>query len=540
MKFISKIKENLLVSVITFVVAFCSIAYELIYSQMLTVIYGGTVARYSITIGIFLFSLGLGALFFKYLKKELVVRNFLLVELILALIGPLGVLFIVYINSGASDYFSVGLGLVLVKVLSHLPIVLVGFLSGLEIPLLAILMKTNESFADVLGIDYFGSLAGTVVYALWLYPNFGLISAVIFIGFLNVITAVVIFGAGFYEKRFARFFYVGILLVLIYVFALLNNSAIHEFVSKKYLTYEIEKNYIGRKVEIEKIDIIEHFTTPYQEVTKYEVEFGEMNVVPNDICINLDSHLQMCESWVEAYHYGMVEMPMAMLPQDNLDILVVGGGDFIGIDFLRKYDKKIANIDQVDIDEKFMNFAKNDPFVLSHNNKAFLYDKLNVVVGDAYSFLKDNNKEYDLIILDLPGFEHDKLIHLASIEFYTFLHRGLKDSGLLVSWIYPDHTQPKHNEILLNTVSQAGFKRFFNYPAFNIGPKGGVYVIDWFNAYSKNKEFSVNKLANKYVDYFSKYYEKYDWEALELNSKVAINSIFKPNYGIVTKFSKNE
>ena len=51
-----------MIYLITLLVAYCSIVYELLMAQTLSVLMGNTVMRYSITIGIYLASLGLGAM----------------------------------------------------------------------------------------------------------------------------------------------------------------------------------------------------------------------------------------------------------------------------------------------------------------------------------------------------------------------------------------------------------------------------------------------------------------------------------------------
>lgn len=52
-----------MVYIFTLVLAFCSIVYELLLGQSLSAFMGNTVLRYSVTIGLYLFSMGMGALF---------------------------------------------------------------------------------------------------------------------------------------------------------------------------------------------------------------------------------------------------------------------------------------------------------------------------------------------------------------------------------------------------------------------------------------------------------------------------------------------
>ena len=46
--------------IITLILAFCSIVYELLLGQTLSAFFGNTVLRYSVTIGLYLFAMGMG------------------------------------------------------------------------------------------------------------------------------------------------------------------------------------------------------------------------------------------------------------------------------------------------------------------------------------------------------------------------------------------------------------------------------------------------------------------------------------------------
>ncbi len=80
-------KRVSVIYLITFIVAFCSIVYELLMAQTLSLLTGNSVLRYSTTIGLYLASLGLGA--FLCTNKRLVrpVETLWKVEILLSLIG---------------------------------------------------------------------------------------------------------------------------------------------------------------------------------------------------------------------------------------------------------------------------------------------------------------------------------------------------------------------------------------------------------------------------------------------------------------------
>lgn len=134
--------RRLVVDAVTFLVAFCSIAYELVYSELLRVMYGGTVQRYAITIGLFMAAFSLGSFLADRLERD-AASNFFRTEVYLLIAGPGGALFIVGLNLFPEVVFPGKRPLVLL--LSHLPVLLVGFLSGLELPLLSTLLHDDRT-----------------------------------------------------------------------------------------------------------------------------------------------------------------------------------------------------------------------------------------------------------------------------------------------------------------------------------------------------------------------------------------------------------
>src|SRR3989338_8540170 len=92
-------RNFIFVSLLTIVVSFCSIVYELVYSQALTVLYGETVARYSITIGLYLLSLGAGAFFYNLISPKNNPLFFWWNEIALPIVGPLVVVFLFFLGA---------------------------------------------------------------------------------------------------------------------------------------------------------------------------------------------------------------------------------------------------------------------------------------------------------------------------------------------------------------------------------------------------------------------------------------------------------
>ena len=83
----------------TFILAFCSIAYELLLGQSLSAFLGNTVLRYSVTIGLYMLSTGIGAMFAegKLVKRPMI--TLLKIELLLTVTGGFSVILLLVLNS---------------------------------------------------------------------------------------------------------------------------------------------------------------------------------------------------------------------------------------------------------------------------------------------------------------------------------------------------------------------------------------------------------------------------------------------------------
>jgi len=174
-----------MVYLFTFLLAFCSIVYELLLGQSLSAFIGNTVLRYSVTIGLYMLSMGIGALLAEGRALQDAVITLLKVELLLTVCGGFSVIVLLIINSA-------GLPDAVFFLLAHGLIILIGILTGFEIPLLMRLrnLEVERSEHTVLGVDYVGAFFGTVVFAFFLYPIAGLIASAFMTALLNALVGV--------------------------------------------------------------------------------------------------------------------------------------------------------------------------------------------------------------------------------------------------------------------------------------------------------------------------------------------------------------
>ncbi|MDA1073676.1 MAG: hypothetical protein O3A63_02795 [Proteobacteria bacterium] len=167
------------------ILAFCSIAYELLLGQILSAFLGNTVLRYSVTIGLYMLSMGIGAFVVRDRMLARPVLALQIVEVILSVIGGFSLVFLIWVDSTGAPG-------ALFSLIAHSLIIIIGILSGMEIPLLIGVRNLHvpESDIKVLGLDYIGACAGALVFAFVLYPITGLTLAAFLIAGLNALTGV--------------------------------------------------------------------------------------------------------------------------------------------------------------------------------------------------------------------------------------------------------------------------------------------------------------------------------------------------------------
>lgn len=153
----------------TFLLAFCSLFYELVYAQILSVCLGGTKIQYLTIIALFTFALGMGSITFGRVKLRYSTRRtFFVIECLLTVLGSAGPFLITWmLQPGGMP------GLWGVKVfLSYFTIFFIGFLSGFEIPCLFAFGNADNK-GKILAMDYIGMLTASVTFPLLFLPKIG-------------------------------------------------------------------------------------------------------------------------------------------------------------------------------------------------------------------------------------------------------------------------------------------------------------------------------------------------------------------------------
>lgn len=449
------------------IVALCGIAYELIIGTISTYLLGNSVYQFSITIGLFMFAMGLGSLFSKYLAKNLVTR-FIAIELIIAIIGGMsGLILFVTFPFVKALYTSVMFTLIIV----------IGTLVGLEIPILTRIISRRESIrnsiAHVLTLDYIGALIGSVLFPLFLLPHLGLIRSSFAIGLINLLTGIVNIH---YFRHHIKHPYKMYTCAFVMLFLLSGMT-----VFGAWFTSFAERHLYFDQILFQK-------QTPYQRLV-YTQSFDT-----EEHRLYIDGHVQFSDRDEYRYHEALVHPIMSMAGPREM-ILILGGGDGLAAREVLKYPG-VTSIHLVDIDPAITEFCSTFPDIVKLNEGSLKHPKVTIFNTDAFSFANQPGLLYDCIIIDLPDPHNEALCKLYSREFYTILKHRMKPNGFLVTQSSSPFYTRKSYWSVERTIAAGGFSTFsyqITIPSFGLW---GFHLAS--AAQIESFEFDIN-VKTKYL-----------------------------------------
>jgi spermidine synthase len=221
---------------VTFFLSICSISYELILAQALTAFLGNTVVRYCTTIGLYLFSMGIGSFLVesRFLKK--VNFYFRRTELFLSFLGGSSIVLLYFADSAiiSPTWFSF---------CAHSLIIVIGVLTGIEIPVMINVINKYQKRLEhlVLSVNALGTFVGTLLFAFIFYKQWGLLVSVFSVGILNLFM-ITIFDFTFsarnqrFLKRDVFFFIIQCIVMIMFFVCLMKAQTLNQYLFNMYVT----------------------------------------------------------------------------------------------------------------------------------------------------------------------------------------------------------------------------------------------------------------------------------------------------------------
>ncbi len=456
--------SKLILAFIAFVVGMCSIIYELLISTISSYLMGDSIRQFSIIIGIYLASMGIGSFFSRWISKK-VVSSFIIIELLLGFVGALSVplCYFYYSYSDAEGY----------QFFVLLLTAIIGSLTGFEIPLLTRIMEGDFSLKDnisnVLTFDYLGALLATLLFPFLLVPFVGLFKSSLIFGLINigmgVFSIILLKDELLKEKRFKK---------IISFTALIIGSVILGMLWKANSLMQFWNDSIFR------YPIIHTENSPYQNIT--------VTSHPEEFRLYLNGAIQFSSRDEYRYHEALVHIPLSQLDSVK-KILVLGGGEGLAAREILKYTE-LQKLTIVDIDPAISRISKSLPLFKELNDNALVHPKVKVVHDDAFQFLTHTTERYDAIVLDLPDPTSEAIARLYSTVFFNMVLQRLEKDGVAVTQATSPELTKNAFWCINETIKESGFGYTYPYrvnvPSFGnwgfIMAKGNPFLKDYLRS----------------------------------------------------------
>jgi spermidine synthase len=388
-----------------FVVAACGLVYELAAGALASVLLGDSILQFSTVIGTYLFAMGLGSYLSRFFERQLV-AHFLRIELLVGLVGGLMPAALFALHTLAAPSFRVAL---------YALVLAVGMLVGLEIPLVMRILKRHfrERYAlkdlvsQVLTFDYLGALAVAIAFPLLLVPQLGLIRTGVFFGLLNAAVALWALWLFRGELRRLRAHAVACLATLAALLA--------AFAAADRVTSWAEDRFYGDH-------IVYSETSPYQRVVVTASGAG--------VRLFLNGNLQFHSRDEYRYHEALVHPAMSAQGAPKR-VLILGGGDGMAAREVLKYPS-VDSVTLVELDPHMTRLFSQQDMLRRLNADSLRSPRLQVVNADAFSWLEQNARHFDVIVVDFPDPTNFSIGKLYTTSFYQLLDEHLAAGGYAV------------------------------------------------------------------------------------------------------------
>ncbi|MBX9797281.1 polyamine aminopropyltransferase [Sphingomonas sp.] len=405
-----------------FAVSTCGLIYELLASTLASYLLGDSVTQFSTVIGTYLFAMGLGSWCSRYVRRD-PLRLFVRVELLIALIGGCAAAMLFVLFPLVEQF----------RVLLYAVVLAIGFLVGLEIPLLMRLLKGfdfREVVSSVLTFDYVGALAASLLFPLLLMPHLGMMRTGFLFGIANAAVAMVLLAMlprrGFALEKLAG---VAVIALLVAGFVL--------------------SDRLQRWAEV----------ASYQEPVIYAVSSPYQRIVltrrDDDLRLYLNGNLQFASRDEYRYHEALVHPALGRVERPR-HVLILGGGDGLAAREVFRHPG-VERVTLVDLDGAVTRLFRDTPVLARLNGGALSDRRLTVINDDAFRWVRRATDRFDAVIVDFPDPVDYSVGKLYTESFYRALARLLAPGAVVVVQSTSPLVAPGAYWMVATTLEAAGF-----------------------------------------------------------------------------------
>jgi spermidine synthase len=177
-----------------------------------------------------------------------------------------------------------------------------------------------------------------------------------------------------------------------------------------WIYHKVKKHVVSVRTRFQNVNIIDTH------------EFGRMVI--------LDGQIQSAESDEFIYHEILVHPAMIAHPKP-VQILILGAGEGATLREVLKHST-VKKVMMIDIDREFVDLCKKH--LRKWHKGSFWDEKVELVYGDAFSYLRNTCNRFDVIIADISDPTDKGPAHsVYTSKFYTLIKKVLMPDGIFVT-----------------------------------------------------------------------------------------------------------
>jgi len=394
--------DRLMLYVIIFGIGFCALSFEILWTRFLALITHNTVYTYTISLAVTLVGIAAGSYLARF--KERIGNHVALLGLV-QILSALFVVFSLLLPAGIWNLVAASVSPLVILLACAAIMLIPSLLSGLCFPLLIEFIRhadisTGGRIGRAVSTNTVGCVLGSMITGFILLPLLGMHATLILTTFLCLMLGILT--TVFLDRR-----------TTVPDKAKLTVTAIAAWIFLFYSSdVRLPENYLSRGREL--VDFVEGKNSFISVIKK-----------KGETILEMDLMWQGKKS--KGHQIMAAHLPMLLHP-DAKDVVVIGIGAGQAPGRFLYYD--INELECVDLESRIPEVLKK------HFPAEWLSDpRAHVVVEDGINYLRNIDKKYDLISVEVGQVFRPQVSSFYNVEFYRDARKKLNRDGMIAQFL---------------------------------------------------------------------------------------------------------
>ncbi len=429
---------------------FCALGYEVLWTRVLSIIFGASVFSFTIVLAAFLSGIAMGSELYGILPKIFRGKNrgvrssvvwFGIVQIVIGVSSLVASSYIIYLPSGIvqlTDFFSkmdmdiFGIRAWASFSLAFMFMVVPAFFMGVAFPLagkahVEYKRQVGSAVGEVLAYNTIGAILGAAVSGFLLIYFLGIERSLEIITAINVCLGVLVL-VSLGNSRTLNLSVLGLGLGLVFFF-IVNRDDLRIWDTNYFAVYQSThpEDFDSREKilsRLSQVEILYYGEGVESIVSSLKTADGNQIFMTNG---RVEASLQLSDVQNQ---FALGHVPM-LLNRDPKNILVVGTGSGMTLGATSVYPN-IEQITLAEIEPKVIEVAKT---FKEYNHYVLDNPKLKIIFNDGRNFLLTSKQKYDVITADPihPWFRGAGYLYTS--EYFMIASQHLRPGGIICQWL---------------------------------------------------------------------------------------------------------